>query len=77
MRRTVVESLSGDDLIVVSFGQRDCDLLEGISRVRSKNSPCGELEFDLAASIGQRESLTLGLARHRTPTHAPSPTQAF
>jgi FkbM family methyltransferase len=47
---SVPESCSGDGLIVASLDPRDADVHVEMSVVRSRDSPFGDLEFDLAAA---------------------------
>lgn len=52
---TVAESCSGDGLIVVSFDERDRDLVVPVSHVRARDSLFGELEFEVHHQLVQAQ----------------------
>ncbi len=68
---SVLESCSGDGLIVASMDQRDTDMTVETTIVRSRNSLFGEPEYDLAQALklNPRHLARRGLATVRRALH--------
>jgi FkbM family methyltransferase len=63
---SVGESYSGDGLIAVSFDEADADFSIEISHARQKESLFGELEYDLASVMQERDIATARLDESET-----------
>jgi hypothetical protein len=62
---SVFESCSGDGLIVASLDDRDADFRVPITIVRSRESVCGEVEWDVPPRGALRKRLRTALAYAR------------